>query len=78
MLVLGYVVSSDVVGFYNERQFSGWTVGDGRFQADCERELAASVKKIPFHKHSIIMRRAVNYSNQLRNVCCSCIAWVAI
>ena len=37
MLVLGYPVSS-IVGFYNERQFSGWTVGDGRFQADCERE----------------------------------------
>ena len=39
-------------------------------------KLTASVKKIPFHKHSIIMRRAVNYSNQLRNVCC--IAWVHI
>ena len=37
MLVLVYS-GSRIVGFYNERQFSGWTVGDGWLQADCERE----------------------------------------
>ena len=61
MLVLAYP-GSRIVGFYNERQFSGWTVGDGWLQADCEREEDSIPQTFNNNETGT---RAVNNFNQL-------------